>query len=156
MTIVQMLWLILAVGLVTAEFIIPEAFLLWLGMAAFGVFLVLLGFPLSPFSQALLFLGFSIPLVYLYAAFIRPRARKRAQHAAALLNAPAARAVGEVGRTMVTSMDRMSTVTIGDTLWDVMLPANAPAGTLIRISGADGMVLTADFIPEIDPEEITP
>ena len=134
-------WAAIALVLIAAETLVPGAFLLWMGIAAAIVWLVLLLFPgLGVLAQVVLFVVLSVVAVLAYLRWGRRRERPSDRP---LLNR---RAEQHIGR--VVPLDRAITggrgrVKIADAYWDVSGPA-LEAGTLVRGVAADGMVLRVE------------
>jgi membrane protein implicated in regulation of membrane protease activity len=133
-------WLWLGVGalLAIAELLVPGVFLVWIAAAAFltgiATFAMNLIFPV----QLVVFALFSVATV-----LIGRKVYERSSHATSdpLLNDRAARLVGQVV-TVVAAIDSgEGRVKVGDTIWLARGP-DAPAGTHVRITGAEGSCLT--------------
>lgn len=131
-------WAALALVLFAAETMAPGAFLLWLGFAAVVVFLGVLLIPGIPvLAQVAAFIVLSFISIQVYRKWFRGRERQSDQPA---LNRRAAALVGRVvplDRDIVQGRGR---VQIADAYWDVSGP-ELPAGTPVRIVGAEGMTL---------------
>ncbi len=131
-------WAAIALVLMAAETFIPGAFLLWMGIAAALVWLVVLLFPgLGLLVQVVLFVVLSVVAVLAYLKWGRRRERPSDRP---LLNR---RAEQHVGRVVV--LDRaisggQGRVKIGDAYWVVSGP-ELEAGTRVRVVAANGMVL---------------
>ena len=131
-------WAAIALVLIAAETFMPGAFLLWMGIAAAVVWLVVLLFPgLGLLAQVVLFVALSVVAVLAYRKWGRGRERPSDRP---LLNR---RAEQHVGRVVV--LDRaisggQGRVKIGDAYWVVSGP-ELEAGTRVRVVAANGMVL---------------
>lgn len=131
-------WAAIALALIAAETFVPGAFLLWMGIAAAVVCLVVFLAPgLSLLAQVALFVALSVVAVLAYLKWGRRRERPSDRP---LLNR---RAEQHVGR--VVALDRgiaggRGRVKIGDAYWDVSGP-ELEAGTQVRVVAAKGMVL---------------
>src|SRR5690606_3936007 len=131
-------WAAIALVLIAAETFVPGAFLLWMGIAAALVWLVVLVFPgLGLLAQVVLFVALSVVAVLAYLEWGRRRERPSDRP---LLNR---RAEQHVGR--VVALDRAISggegrVKIGDAYWVVSGP-ELEAGTRVRVVAANGMVL---------------
>lgn len=134
-------WAALALVLFAAETMAPGAFLLWLGFAAVVVFLGVLLIPGIPvLAQVAAFIVLSFISIQVYRKWFRGRERQSDQPA---LNRRAAALVGRVvplDRDIVQGRGR---VQIADAYWDVSGP-ELPAGTPVRIVGAEGMTLQVE------------
>lgn len=134
-------WAGLCLLLIAAETVVPGAFLMWLGFAAGVMFLIVLAVPGMPLlAQAVLFTIFSFGFVWLYRRFFRDRDRKTDQPA---LNRRTAQLVGRVTPLTQAIVQGSGRVQIADAYWDVTGP-ELPAGTPVRIVGADGMTLKVE------------
>ena len=131
-------WAAIALVLIAAETMVPGAFLLWMGIAAAVVWLLVLLFPgMSLLVQVVLFVGLSVVAVLAYLKWGRRRERPSDRP---LLNRRAEQHVGRVvvlDRAIVGGQGR---VQIGDAYWVVSGP-EADAGTRVRVVAANGMVL---------------
>ena len=135
-----LVWGAVALLLMAAEALVPGAFLMWLGFAAAAVFVLLLVFPAAPLLvQVGAFAVLAFAFVGLYRRWIRGRARD-GETVAPGLNARAERLVGTTTPLVQAIANGRGRVQIADALWDVSGP-DLPAGTMVRIMGADGMVL---------------
>ena len=94
MRIELIVWAGLALLLIAAETIAPGVFLLWLGLAAAAVFLVLLVVPdLAPVWQALAFVGLAFVSIGIYIKVFRENLKPSDQP---LLNRRSEQLVGRV------------------------------------------------------------
>jgi membrane protein implicated in regulation of membrane protease activity len=128
------IWLVCGLALLGIEAIAPGAFMMWLGLAAFGTGLVVLasgiGFELQVLTCATLAaLSLSVGL-----ALRRRPARLNTQQA------------GLAGRSAIALSfnGREGRVRVGDSDWAARLPpdvAEPAAGTRLRVKDVDGTVL---------------
>jgi membrane protein implicated in regulation of membrane protease activity len=133
-------WTCLALGLICAEVLLPDVFLLWLGVAAGVVLGVVLLFPgLGALWQAVLFVLFSFALIPVYRHFFRKHAATTSD--TPLLNKRAAQFIGQSVVLEQAIVAGRGKIKFGDALWTVTGP-DLPAGTRVRVVGADNMVLT--------------
>ena len=141
MTTTQIVWAIAAVVLMAAEMAAPGAFMLWLGFAAAGVFLLVLAMPdLAPIWQALAFVTFSVATVSLYWKVFR---KLRTHSDQPLLNRRTMHLIGQVHPLDVAIVNGRGRVKIGDAFWAVE-GADAPAGTRVRVVGVHDMSLRVE------------
>ena len=134
-------WACLAAGLVAAEVLAPGVFLLWLGVAAGAVLAIVLLFPTVPLLwQAVAFAAFSLALIPAYRHFFRTGHESSDQP---LLNRRGAQLVGQVVPLESEILSGRGRVKIGDAFWVVSGP-NLPAGTRVRITGVDSMILSVE------------
>lgn len=133
-------WAAAALLLIAAETMVPGAFLLWMGLAAAVVCLVVLVLPgLSLLTQIVLFVVLSILAVLAYRKWFRRRERPSDQP---LLNRRAQQLVGQVLELEQPIVDGRGRVKVGDAFWSVSGP-DLPVGTRIRVVAVavDGMTL---------------
>ena len=137
-------WAAFALLLFAAEAMAPGAFMLWLGFAAAAVLLGVLlvpGIPLLVQVAAFVALGFVS--IQVYRRWFRNRERPSDQPA---LNRRTAALVGQVVPLERAIVDGRGRVQIADAFWDVTGP-ELPAGTRVRITGGDAMVLQVEPAP---------
>jgi membrane protein implicated in regulation of membrane protease activity len=131
-------WAAIALVLIAAETFMPGAFLLWMGIAAAVVWLVVLLVPgMSLLTQVVLFVALSVIAVLVYLKWFRRRERPSDRP---LLNRRADQLVGRVVPLDRAILGGRGRVKVDDAYWDVR-GAELPAGTLVRVVGSDGMVL---------------
>ena len=134
-------WAAIALLLFAAEALAPGAFMLWLGFAAVAVFLAVLLVPGIPvLAQAAAFIVLSFISIQVYRKWFRGRERQSDQPA---LNRRTAALVGRVVRLDHGIVQGRGRVQIADAFWDVSGP-ELPAGTPVRITGAEGMTLLVE------------
>ena len=139
------IWGCAALGLVAAEVLAPGVFMLWLGFAAAGVFLLLLVFPqLALVWQALAFLALSLALIPAYRHVLGRNDQVTDQP---LLNKKGAQLVGERVALESAIVAGRGRVKIGDAIWTVLGP-DLPAGTRVRITGVESMNLHVERDPD--------
>jgi len=131
-------WAAIALLLCAAEMIAPGAFMLWLGLAAAAVFVIVWWVPgLSVLAQAVLFVVLGVVSILVYRRWFRGRGRTSDKPA---LNRRGLALVGRVVPLQTAIVDGRGRVQIADAFWDVEGP-DLPAGTHVRVLAADGMVL---------------
>ena len=134
-------WGVAALLLFAAEALAPGAFMLWLGFAAAVVFLGVLLVPgTTLLMQAIAFVVLSVISIQVYRTWFRGKQRASDQP---LLNRRVAQLVGRVVPLERGIVNGRGRVQIADALWDVVGP-ELPAGTPVRIVGADGMTLRVE------------
>lgn len=135
-------WAILALVLIAGEALLPGAALLWLGLAAGVVFFVVLLLPDLPLlAQGALFIGLSFVAVEVYRRRIRAHPPR---NEAPTLNRRTAQLVGRVVPLERAIVNGEGRVQIADAYWEVRGDTDLPAGTPVRIVGADGMTLRVE------------
>jgi membrane protein implicated in regulation of membrane protease activity len=134
-------WAAVALLLFAAEAMAPGAFMLWLGLAASVVFVavwVVPGIPLL--AQVAAFVVLSFVSIQVYRRWFRGREPQSDRPA---LNRRAAALVGQVAPLQSAIVNGRGRVQIADAYWDVSGP-ELPAGSPVRIVGADGMLLQVE------------
>jgi membrane protein implicated in regulation of membrane protease activity len=134
-------WAAVALLLFAAEAMAPGAFMLWLGLAAsvvFAVVLVVSGIPVL--AQVAAFVVLSFVSIQVYRRWFRSREKPSDQPA---LNRRTAALVGRVVPLERGIVDGRGRVQIADAFWEVAGP-ELPAGTQVRVTGADGMTLQVE------------
>jgi len=133
-------WAALALLLFAAEAMAPGAFMLWLGFAAAGVFLLVLVVPDVPvLAQVVAFVALGFLSVQVY----RVRLRRQPPSDRPSLNRRAEALVGRVVPLERAIEHGSGRVQIADAYWDVTGP-ELPAGTLVRIVGSRDMTLRVE------------
>jgi inner membrane protein len=133
-------WFILGGVLLALEIIAPGTFMLWLGLSAIAVGLISLVIVWPWQAQLVAFAVLSIASIVLWRRFGGKADEVRTQP---FLNR---RAEGFVGRVFTLErpiVDGAGAVRIGDTMWQVRGP-DAPAGSRVKVSDADGPVLIVE------------
>lgn len=137
----QIDWATAAVVLMVAEIVAPGAFMLWLGFAAAGVFLLVLAMPnLEPIWQAVAFGVLAIASVSLYWKVFR---KQRVVSDQPLLNRRAQHLVGQVYPLETAIVNGRGRVQVGDAFWTVE-GADAPAGARVRVIDVRDMTLQVE------------
>jgi membrane protein implicated in regulation of membrane protease activity len=133
-------WLIAGLVLMGLETLAPGVFLFWLGLAAVLTGLVGFAVALVWQWQLLLFAVFALAALPLWRRLGRPRQDATDQP---FLNRRSEALVGRVFTLERPIVDGSGTVRIDDTLWRVAGP-DAPAGSRVRITAADGAQLRVE------------
>lgn len=141
-------WVAVGVGLTAAEIVTFSFFLLWPGLAALTVGLLLFAFPdLSGVAQIIIFavaaIGFTVAgrfLVHRLGA-----GRTDAPH----LNRRTTRLVGRVAVVVEPFEDGFGAVEVDGVRWPAHLVGDADAGAArFRVTGAEGMTLQVEGVAE--------
>jgi len=131
-------WAALALLLFAAEAMAPGAFMLWMGVAAVGMFAavwIVAGIPLL--VQAVAFVVLSFVSVQVYRTWFRRGDRRSDQP---LLNRRAEQLVGRVVQLDQAISGGRGRAKVDDAFWVVEGP-ELPAGSAVRIVAVDGMSL---------------
>lgn len=131
-------WLAFAALLVAVEVVVPGVMFLWLGIAAGLTGLLMLVLPgLAWEIQILLFAIFSVASVYLGRRAFGRRG-PISDHPA--LNRRARRLVGQSFTLDAPTIDGRGRMRVADSTWSVTVDGSGdlPAGTRVRVTGADG------------------
>lgn len=131
-------WAAVALLLIAAETMAPGAFLLWMGIAAAVVCVIVLVLPgLSLLAQVVLFVVLSVIAVLAYRKWFRRRERPSDQP---LLNRRAEQLIGQVLELDQPIVDGRGRVKVADAFWSVSGP-DLPLGSRVRVVAVDGMTL---------------
>ena len=138
MRIELMVWGGLALVLIAAETLAPGIFLLWLGLAAAVVFVLLMVFPELPLiGQAIAFVLLGFAAIVVYVRFFRD---KEAPSDQPLLNRRGEQLVGQVYVLDQAIVDGRGRLKIGDAFWTAE-GEDLPQGTRVRVVSANNMSL---------------
>ena len=135
-------WAAFALLLFAAEALAPGAFMLWLGLAAAAVFLIVLLSPVEipVLAQAAAFVVLGFASIQVYRKWFRGHERQSDQPA---LNRRTAALVGRVVSLERAIVDGRGRVQIADAYWEVSGP-DLPEGAAVRIVGGDAMTLQVE------------
>ena len=134
------LWLILALLLIGSEVLLPGYFLLWIGLAAAAVGVVLLVVPpLGLLIQAVLFALLAFAACVLYARVLRPKLDKR-EPGSETLNRCGERMIGQRYELIEPIVNGRGKARVGDGQWLVNGP-DLPLGSLVEVIAVDGTTL---------------
>ncbi|MBB3833419.1 hypothetical protein FHR55_001629 [Xanthomonas arboricola] len=134
-------WAVLALLLIAAETLVPGAFLLWMGIAAAAVCLLVLAMPgMSLLVQIVAFVLLSFVSVQVYRSWFRGKGR---QSDRPLLNRRAEQLIGRRVLLDQPIHDGRGRAKVDDAFWVVSGP-ELPTGAPVRIVGVDGMTLLVE------------
>lgn len=140
-----MLWTAAGILLIALEIILPGMFLIWFGGAALltGLFAWFLGDwgLIDELGLFTVLAGCSIGIAMALARWRGPEAPND-------INDRAGQLVGVQATLSEPIVGGHGRIFIGDTLWQVVGP-NLPAGTVARVTGRRGMVLTIEAVSEV-------
>jgi membrane protein implicated in regulation of membrane protease activity len=132
-------WWLLALLLIGAELLVPGFFLLWIGIAAAAMGLLLIFLPpLSVLSEAVLFAALALASCLVYWKFLRRAVDAPSEQP--LLNRRAEQLVGRRYVLDAAIVNGQGKARVGDSHWLVEGP-DLPAGTTIEVIGVDGATL---------------
>lgn len=138
-------WWIFAIMLVVLEIFAPGTFFLWLGVSAGVIGLVLLVFP--DLAWEVQVIGFSVVSVASILVWRRWFLEKSEQSEEPLLNQRGAQYVGRVFQLDEGIVNGVGKVHVDDTQWRVK-GEDCPAGSRVRVTGVDGVMLEVACLPE--------
>ncbi len=138
-------WLVLGLVLVICEIFVPGAFFLGMGLAALAVGAALWALP---FDWKLQLLAFGVLSLISIPAMRHWIARRPIKSADPLLNQRARQYIGRVFTLDKPIVDGNGKIRVDDSHWKVRGP-DCPAGTRVRITGVDGVVLLGE---PLEPE----
>jgi membrane protein implicated in regulation of membrane protease activity len=137
---VHYLWWILALVLIIGELLLPGYFLLWIGMAAAAMGVVLWVVPsLSLLMQAVLFALLAIAACVVYARFLRSRLERRTP-GSEQLNRRAEQMIGRRYELVEPIVNGRGKASVGDGQWLVSGP-DLPLGSTVEVLSVDGTTL---------------
>jgi membrane protein implicated in regulation of membrane protease activity len=132
-------WWLLALILVGAELVVPGFFMLWIGIAAAVMGLILLVLPeLSFLPQTVIFVLLALISCYCYWRFVRRIAGGPSD--LPLLNRRAEQLIGRRFLLDTAIVNGQGKARVGDSMWLVEGP-ELPAGTAIEVTAVDGSTL---------------
>lgn len=140
------MWIVAGIGLAIAEIFAPGTLLLWTGVAA-----VALGFGLAAAEIAGMqawgwqaqVLAFVLLACVSVLAGLKLRHRRPEPLTTTDVNIGSARLIGQRATLESAVVRGRGTIRLGDTVWQVTGP-DLPAGTAVRITSSDGIVLTVE------------
>lgn len=132
-------WWVVALVLVAAEIVAPGFFLLWIGIAAALMGVLLLFFPGMPFLlQTVVFGVLAVGTCLVYWKFIRPSAETRDDQP--MLNRRSERMIGRRVLAATTFVNGRGKVRVGDSEWLAEGP-DVAAGDAVEVVGVSGATL---------------
>ena len=132
-------WWLLALVLIGAELLMPDFFLLWIGIAAAALGIILVFLPdLSFLTQVLLFVVLSLISCFVYWQFVRRALDQRSE--SPLLNRRAEQFIGRRYVLDTAIVNGHGKARVGDSVWLVQGP-ELPAGAAIEVVAVEGSTL---------------
>lgn len=143
---VHYLWWILALLLIAGEFLAPGYFMLWIGLAAAAMGVVLWIAPgLGLLGQALLFAVLTVAFCVAYARFLRPTLERR-DPGGERLNRRGEQMVGQRFQLIEPISNGRGKAQVGDGQWLVSGP-DLPLGATVEVLSVDGTTLRVRAAP---------
>lgn len=139
-------WIVIGLGLSIAEMAIPSFFIIWFGIGALGIGLVLLVIPdLSLAKQILLWAILSSILVGIWFRYLKPRTMTA-------IGTSAANVAGEVGVLVndvcpnTRGQVRFQKPILGSDAWECYADATLKAGDRVRIVNVEGNFIKVEKV----------
>ncbi|MEO7068597.1 MAG: NfeD family protein [Rhodanobacter sp.] len=140
------LWWILALVLIAGEVMVPGYFMLWVGLAAAAMGVVLWAVPtLGLLPQAVLFALLAFASCFAYARWLRPRVERRAA-GDERLNRRGEQMVGQRFELVEAIVNGRGKARVGDGQWLVSGP-DLPLGAAVEVLSVDGTTLRVRAAP---------
>lgn len=137
---VHYLWWIVALLLIGGEVILPGYFMLWIGIAAAAMGVVLLLLPgMGALAQAVLFVVFAFVSCVVYWKVVRPRL-DRIPAGNERLNRRGEQLLGQRYTLCEPIVQGRGKARVGDGMWLVTGP-DLPLGATVEVIGIDGTTL---------------
>lgn len=131
-------WVVLGLSMIAAEVIMPGAFFIWVGVAAFILGGITYLFPLMSASAQLVLFGI---LALLSTIIGRKVIRIQVKGSIpTLLNRRGQQLVGQTLVLDVPIVNGRAHITVADSKWTVKGP-NLPAGAIVKVVGVEGNML---------------
>lgn len=133
-------WWIIALVLIAIEVVAPGYFMLWIGIAAAAMGVLLWIVPgMSLLAQAISFTLLAFASCAVYAVWLRPRLRSR-EPSAERLNRRAEQMIGQRYVLAEAIVNGRGKARVGDGQWLVSGP-DMPVGSTVEVTGVDGTTL---------------
>lgn len=132
-------WLIIAVVLVTAEILVPGAYLIWLGIASFIVAIITYIFPDTPLLLDIII--FSITSVLTILLYNTYRTMNPIIVDQPLLNRRGEQYIGRVLHLVDDMVDGSGKIKIDDNIWRVRSDQDCIAGSRVHVTGIESTTL---------------
>lgn len=134
------LWWIVALVLIAGEVILPGYFLLWIGLAAAGMGVLMLVAPATGvLAQAIWFGLLTFVACFIFWKYMRPRLA-RIQPGAERLNRRGEQLIGQRYELIEPIVDGRGKARVGDGMWLVNGP-DLPVGSKVEVVGVSGTTL---------------
>ncbi|OOG36420.1 NfeD family protein [Rhodanobacter sp. C05] len=134
------LWWILALLLIAGELLVPGYFMLWIGLAAAAMGVLLWLVPsLGLLAQAVLFAVLAFASCMAYARLLRPRL-ERSEPGSERLNRRAEQMIGQRYELIEPIVNGRGKACVGDGQWLVSGP-DLPLGSTVEVVAVEGTTL---------------
>ncbi|MET0935754.1 MAG: NfeD family protein [Luteibacter sp.] len=135
------LWWIVALVLIGGEVLLPGYFMLWIGIGAAAMGIVVFAIPdMTVLAQAILFGVLAFVSCFAYWKFIRPRLERVAPVGNERLNRRGDQLIGQRFALCEPIVNGRGKAKVGDGMWLVVGP-DLPLGATIEVVGIDGTTL---------------
>jgi membrane protein implicated in regulation of membrane protease activity len=134
------LWWILALLLIAGEVLMPGYFMLWIGLAAAAMGVVLWLVPsLALLVQAVLFAALAFAACVIYARLLRPKLERR-EPGSERLNRRGEQMIGQRYQLIEPIINGRGKACVGDGQWLVSGP-DMPVGSTVEVVAVEGTTL---------------
>ena len=134
------LWWILALLLIASELLVPGYFMLWIGLAAAAMGVLLWLVPsMGVLAQAIVFGLLAFASCFIYARWLRPKLERRVP-GSERLNRRAEQMIGQRYELIEAIVNGRGKASVGDGQWLVSGP-DMPAGSTVEVISVDGTTL---------------
>ena len=138
-------WFIFGAILMVLEIMVMGMFLLWIGLAAIMVGVIMLVIPALAWPLALVFwAAMSVASVVGWVAYRKKHPAPEQNNG---LNQRGSELVGQEYTLSAPIENGKGAVRAGDTMWRVVSDTDIPGGTRIRVIGLDGTSLRVEIAP---------
>jgi inner membrane protein len=135
------LWWIIALVLIAGEVMLPGYFMLWIGIAAAIMGVVLFVVPdMGPLLQAVIFAVLAFASCFAYWKLIRPRLERGNKPGNERLNRRGEQLIGQRYVLIEPIANGRGKARVGDGMWLVSGP-DLPVGTMVEVLGCEGTTL---------------
>ena len=137
-------WIILGLVLTLAELAVPAFFIVWFGLGALGIGLVLLAWPgLSLAAQLVLWAALAAALTAFWFRYLKPRTVSQVGSSSAALIGEIGVLVGEL-TPQSRGQVRFQKPLLGADLWACYAESPLAAGTRVRVVAVEGSFLKVE------------
>ncbi len=136
-------WWIIAIVLIILELFAPGAFMLWIGISAAIVGLLLAIFPAMSWEiQFILFAVFSIASIFAWRRYDKAKPVETDQPA---LNMRGHQYVNRTFTLDEPVVNGLGKIKVDDSTWKIE-GEDCPAGTKVKVTGVDGVILKIEHV----------